>query len=222
MSNVNKINDTDLEGLGVTALPDVPAMSTTDLKRKFEEIMRDVVIPKVNEAIDQLNELDERTESLDPDALISAVSQGVSENLIENGTFIAEESDPTVPEWAKSSSKPVYTAAEVGADPAGAADSKAAAPVLVTTAQSGTLTPTDNTVYAFTASDAVTISATADTCPLYGAELIVSVGTGGSLAISAVSVTGDDVTAAAEGDVWEISVLRGRAIAIRLSGGVSA
>lgn len=31
------------------------------------------------------------------------------------------ESDPTVPEWAKSKEKPIYTAAEVGADPKGSA-----------------------------------------------------------------------------------------------------
>ena len=32
-----------------------------------------------------------------------------------------EETDPTVPEWAKASKKPTYTASEVGADPAGTA-----------------------------------------------------------------------------------------------------
>lgn len=37
------------------------------------------------------------------------------------------ETDPTVPAWAKASTKPSYTAAEVGADPAGTADQKIAA-----------------------------------------------------------------------------------------------
>lgn len=32
------------------------------------------------------------------------------------------ETDPTVPEWAKAATKPSYTAAEVGADPAGSAE----------------------------------------------------------------------------------------------------
>lgn len=37
------------------------------------------------------------------------------------GGGIAAETDPTVPEWAKQPKKPIYTASEVGADPAGAA-----------------------------------------------------------------------------------------------------
>ena len=35
-----------------------------------------------------------------------------------------EESDPTVPEWAKQPEKPIYTASEVGADASGTAESK--------------------------------------------------------------------------------------------------
>lgn len=48
--------------------------------------------------------------------------------LRADGTWVAppestlEETDPTVPDWAKQPTKPVYTAAEVGADAAGAAD----------------------------------------------------------------------------------------------------
>lgn len=38
-----------------------------------------------------------------------------------------EESDPTVPEWAKQPEKPIYTAAEVGADATGTAESKVSA-----------------------------------------------------------------------------------------------
>lgn len=37
------------------------------------------------------------------------------------GYYITEESDPTVPAWAKEESKPTYTASEVGADSAGTA-----------------------------------------------------------------------------------------------------
>lgn len=48
--------------------------------------------------------------------------------LRADGTWVAppestlEETDPTVPDWAKQPTKPTYTAAEVGADAAGAAD----------------------------------------------------------------------------------------------------
>lgn len=38
-----------------------------------------------------------------------------------------EETDPTVPAWAKASTKPKYTASEVGADASGTADSKVSA-----------------------------------------------------------------------------------------------
>lgn len=41
--------------------------------------------------------------------------------------MLTEESDPTVPAWAKAPAKPSYTASEVGADPSGTAESKVAA-----------------------------------------------------------------------------------------------
>lgn len=41
--------------------------------------------------------------------------------------MLTEESDPTVPAWAKAAQKPSYTASEVGADPSGTAKSKVAA-----------------------------------------------------------------------------------------------
>ena len=41
--------------------------------------------------------------------------------------MLTEESDPTVPAWAKEAQKPSYTASEVGADPSGTAASKVAA-----------------------------------------------------------------------------------------------
>ena len=44
------------------------------------------------------------------------VPQYTSELENDSG-FITEESDPTVPEWAKKATKPTYTAEEVGALP---------------------------------------------------------------------------------------------------------
>ena len=38
------------------------------------------------------------------------------------GNYLTEETDPTVPQWAKSENKPTYTASEVGADVEGSAD----------------------------------------------------------------------------------------------------
>lgn len=116
------IAETDLAEKGVTGLPDTPDISSEQLKYKFEEIVREVVIPKVNEMIDQINGLDERTENLNIQNFTAAVLTSVISALIGSNTFVREEVDPTVPEWAKSQSKPIYTAQEVGADAAGAAE----------------------------------------------------------------------------------------------------
>lgn len=45
----------------------------------------------------------------------------------EGGGGITEETDPTVPAWAKNPTKPNYTATEVGADASGTAESKVSA-----------------------------------------------------------------------------------------------
>lgn len=52
------------------------------------------------------------------------IAQAVEEYLSTNPIA---ETDPTVPAWAKEEKKPSYTAAEVGADPSGTAESKVAA-----------------------------------------------------------------------------------------------
>lgn len=50
------------------------------------------------------------------------------------GTYLTEETDPTVPAWAKAETKPSYTAPEVGADPSGTAASQVSAHNAETTA----------------------------------------------------------------------------------------
>lgn len=94
---------------------------------------------------------------------------------------------------------------------------KGEAPTLNTETQTA-LTPSDNTIYAFTATSAVTITATGSTCPLYGSDIIVTIGTGGSVTLSAVGTAGEDITTAAEGDVWEINILRGYAVCAKIGG----
>ena len=54
---LNRITAAELDGLGVTWLPDVPAMSSAELKAKFEEITHKIVIPRVNAMIDVINEI---------------------------------------------------------------------------------------------------------------------------------------------------------------------
>ena len=51
---------------------------------------------------------------------IQSVEEGIPtkvSDLTNDSGYLTTESDPTVPEWAKSPSKPTYTAAEVGARP---------------------------------------------------------------------------------------------------------
>lgn len=57
---------------------------------------------------DQLMELIKGLGGADPDAIAKAVADYLAAHPIE-------ETDPTVPEWAKAETKPTYTAAEVGA-----------------------------------------------------------------------------------------------------------
>ena len=52
-----KITDEDLVGIGVIGLPDTPGLSTEDMQEKFEETARSVVIPKFNQAMDELPEV---------------------------------------------------------------------------------------------------------------------------------------------------------------------
>ena len=64
----------------------------------------------------------------------NAVTEMYVCTAVANGTYTwykveygAEESDPTVPAWAKEAQKPSYTASEVGADPSGTAASQVSA-----------------------------------------------------------------------------------------------
>lgn len=50
-----KITENSLVNKGVTGLPDVPGLTTTEMQTKFDELSRDVIIPKLNEIVDGLN-----------------------------------------------------------------------------------------------------------------------------------------------------------------------
>lgn len=52
----NKIDQSDLVGVGVIGLPDTPQLSTEDMQEKFEETARSVIIPHFNELIEDLEE----------------------------------------------------------------------------------------------------------------------------------------------------------------------
>jgi hypothetical protein len=59
-----KITSEDLYGKGVTYLPDVNEMAASEMKAKFEEVVRAVVIPIFNANVDLLNEM----AFIDPDS----------------------------------------------------------------------------------------------------------------------------------------------------------
>ena len=52
----SKITASDIGNKGVIGLPDTPGLETEEMQKKFEEVVRDVVIVKFNEFIDSLNQ----------------------------------------------------------------------------------------------------------------------------------------------------------------------
>ena len=54
----NKITQTDLADKGVTGLPDTPGLPVGDMQAKFDELSKDVIVPKFNALCDSLDESD--------------------------------------------------------------------------------------------------------------------------------------------------------------------
>lgn len=52
--NFKEITAEDLFGKGVTGLPDTPGLSTTDMQAKFDELVKDVMVPKFNALVREL------------------------------------------------------------------------------------------------------------------------------------------------------------------------
>lgn len=48
-----KITDEDLQNKGVMGLPDTPGLSTSEMQAKFEQIAREVIVPKFNQLVDE-------------------------------------------------------------------------------------------------------------------------------------------------------------------------
>lgn len=49
-----KITDEDLLNKGVIGLPDTPGLSTSEMQAKFEQTAREVIVPKLNQLVDDL------------------------------------------------------------------------------------------------------------------------------------------------------------------------
>lgn len=135
--------DVDVAG-GVAIIPDILLQTDKDLnvwafvgtaENGYTKISKTFKVNRRNKPADyvftppdqtSLEEIREKIDYLesiqDPDAIKNAVADYISKNPIT-----VEETDPTVPAWAKASQKPSYTASEVGADPSGTAASKVSA-----------------------------------------------------------------------------------------------
>lgn len=117
---------------GIAIIPDILLQTDKDLaawafvgtaENGYTKISKVFKVNKRNKPADYvftptdqttLEELVERLEKIektqDPDAIKNAVDDYLSSNPIQ-----IDEKDPTVPDWAKQTSKPKYTAKEVGA-----------------------------------------------------------------------------------------------------------
>ena len=96
-----KITEEDLEGKGVTGQPDIPGLSASEMQEKMEEIVRSVVIPAINNMIDEIVTTLATKEEL---ARIVIQAGAVTSVFGRAGNVTAEAGD--------------YTAAQVGAAPA--------------------------------------------------------------------------------------------------------
>jgi hypothetical protein len=85
--NFKEITAEDLFGKGVTGLPDTPGLSTTDMQAKFDELVKEVMVPKFNALVRELAVLSgvesvtkelENTETSIPTG--SAVAKYIDEN----------------------------------------------------------------------------------------------------------------------------------------------
>lgn len=89
------------------------------------ETIRDWAVSKFQPKGDYAvsSDIPTKVSELDNDeGYISSVPDNyVTDAELDTKGYLTEETDPTVPEWAKQPEKPIYTASEVGADVAGSA-----------------------------------------------------------------------------------------------------
>jgi hypothetical protein len=98
--NFTKITEEDLLNKGVFGLPDTPGLTTQEMQKKFDELSKDVIIPKFNALIEELG----------PIKSIERVSDSVEESdkSIPTGNAVKKLVNNKANELAK---KPVYKSA---------------------------------------------------------------------------------------------------------------
>lgn len=88
-------------GIGEDVVRDIVAKATADLQPKRDETLK----TQSKEIVGAINELHEREDK-----------QGLSEEQVKEvvrATAVTQESDPTVPDWAKQAKKPTYSYEEI-------------------------------------------------------------------------------------------------------------
>lgn len=86
----SKITNADLAGKGLVDLPDTPGLSASEMKAKFEELSKSIIIPKLNELIDALNALN-IVQSREIKA-IKVTNEGILEVSYDGESFVATAS----------------------------------------------------------------------------------------------------------------------------------
>ena len=83
---MDKITEQDLANRGVKGLPDVPGLTTEEMQRKLEEIAREILIPKVNELVEGLNNANSNL-----NVILGSITSNYSDNPIsyEYNEFMA-------------------------------------------------------------------------------------------------------------------------------------
>ena len=78
---MDKITEQDLANRGVKGLPDVPGLTTEEMQRKLEEIAREILIPKVNELVEGLNNANSNLKDMEWKLIASASPASVNYQL---------------------------------------------------------------------------------------------------------------------------------------------
>ena len=113
----------------ISRLADAKAGLKTAIEAKGVSVPSEANLDSYSELVSQIPAGIESLDANTPTTL-NGILKGNGANLgvaVAGVDYVATESDPTVPSWAKQPTKPSYTAAEVGADAAGTASSAVAA-----------------------------------------------------------------------------------------------
>jgi len=111
-----KITSSDLANKGVIGLPDVPGLSTSNMQNKLEETARDVIIPKHNGLIDEL-EAETAAESLGataPTGMTGNTIQALLNELSEDAHTHSNKS--VLDKFSEEDGKPLYNGSAFAGD----------------------------------------------------------------------------------------------------------